>query len=374
MDAGLGGAKPEEPIMHPIVRFFTVIAITILLALSGAAVAAESSRPDPWITTKVKMSLLSSDRVDGLDVNVDTVDGRVTLHGTVDSADARAGAEELARGIEGVRDVRNLLQIGEDAEAQAAEVSDDELRQRIETVLQRDQALEDSDIEVQSVNDGVVVLAGEASTLSAHRRALEDVAAVEGVRHVASEIESPDELADAEIWAEGRMDDGEQDTSRAARDLWITTKTKVALMTDDQAPGLGLNVDTHDGVVTLFGTVATDAQRQAAAQRARQVEGVKRVENELQVVPEAEQERVAQSDERIREAIVQRLEERSDLEDASIEVAVSDGVARLAGTVKGRGDHLTALTVAGDAQGVQSVVDDLRVEPPAVSAGPSDAE
>lgn len=352
----------------------STITVFAIAAVALPALAAETSRPDPWITTKVKMSLLTSDQVEGMDVNVDTVDGRVTLHGTVETAQQKASAEELARDIEGVREVRNLLQVGAGEEAARAAVSDEELKSRVETVLERDQALEGSEIEVQSVNDGVVVLAGEAQTLSAHRRALEDVAAVEGVRHVASEIESPDQLGDAEIWQEGEMS-GERGTARAAEDLWITTKAKVALMTDDEAPGLGLNVDTRKGVVTLFGTVSSEQAKQAAAERVRGLEGVKSVENELQVVPEAEQEQVAESDDRIQSAIEERLAQRQDLEDADIDVAVADGVARLTGSVKGSAAHLTALTVAGDAQGVRSVVDDLRVEPaatPAVGAGPGE--
>ena len=80
-----------------------------LLALAPLAAAAEA--PDPWLTTKVKLSLLSSEGVDGLDVNVDTVDGRVTLHGTAATASERAQAEQLARQVQGVREVRNLIQV-----------------------------------------------------------------------------------------------------------------------------------------------------------------------------------------------------------------------------------------------------------------------
>ena len=55
---------------------------------------------------------------------------------------------------------------------------------------------------MQSVNQGAVRLAGTVPTLSAHARAVEVVTHVPGVRHVASDIHSPDTLADAEIWRE----------------------------------------------------------------------------------------------------------------------------------------------------------------------------
>lgn len=353
--------------MRTLHRCLVALAIAALLGLPAASFAVD--RPDPWITTKVKMALITADDVDGLDVNVDTVDGRVTLYGSVDEPIAKARAEELAGQVEGVREVRNLLQVTKVEEPTPGETTDAELRRQLETVLARDRALEDSDIEVRSVNQGVVLLGGEAATLSAHRRALEDAAAVEGVRSVESQIESPDQLGDEEIWAEDRAD-AERSGTQAARDLWITTKTKVELMTAEDVP-FGIHVDTRDGVVTLFGRVSSDAQKQAAGEAARRIEGVKGVENELQVVAEAAEEEVARNDERIEEAIQTRLAERTDLDDAEIDVDVADGVARLTGTVAGRTDHLTALTVARDAQGVEGLVDDLRVRAaPAVSAEP----
>jgi len=39
---------------------------------------------DAWLTTKVKMTLLTDDTVETLDINVDTFDGWVTLHAEVD--------------------------------------------------------------------------------------------------------------------------------------------------------------------------------------------------------------------------------------------------------------------------------------------------
>jgi len=60
---------------------------------------------------------------------------------------------------------------------------------------------------------------------------------------------------------------------------------------------------------------------------------------------------------------------RSDLSDASINVEVSNGVARLTGEVQGQLDHLAALTIAEATEGVRSVIDDLQVKPlPKVSA------
>lgn len=66
---------------------------------------------DAWITTKVKTMLLKDDIIKGLSVNVETSKGTVLLSGWVNSEAQIVHAEQVARGIEGVKSVRNDLQI-----------------------------------------------------------------------------------------------------------------------------------------------------------------------------------------------------------------------------------------------------------------------
>jgi osmotically-inducible protein OsmY len=329
-------------------------AAALWLAAPGAANAA----PDAWITTKVKMSLLTTEGVSATLVNVDTTDGRVTLHGGVRSEAEKSAAEQAAKKVQGVRELRNLLQVAQADEVPT--VADEQIREQVRTVLERDAALADSDIEVASVNKGVVLLSGTARTLSDHQRALEDAASVEGVRRVASQIQSPDVLADEEIWREGAYD-AEQADRNAARDLWTTSAAKLRLMLSDEAPALDVNVDTRNGVVTLFGMVPSEAAKEAAAAEVSKVDGVTSVRNLLQVVPESGQAAVKQSDDVIENAVETRLEGRSELQDAQIDVEVSNGVARLTGAVDTHGDRLTALTVARATSGVRAVSDALRL-------------
>jgi hyperosmotically inducible protein len=250
------------------------------------------------------------------------------------------------------------------ASRKANEVSDDALAKQVSTVLKRDKAMSSSDIEVKSVNKGVVVLAGEAKTLSAHRRALEDARAVPGVRQVASEIRSPDELGDAEIWDAGEHASTTDEMKGAASDAWITTKVKVRLLAEPGLSPIGVNVDTRAGVVTLFGTIPTQDLKARATAQARDVAGVKGVENELQVVPEVAAKRVEAKDEQVLAAVRQQLAARDALEDADIDVAVKNGVVRLTGTVATQSDRLTALTVARSTDGVGSVIDGLELKRP----------
>jgi len=342
--------------------------IVTVTALAFAAPAWAAARPDAWITTKAKISLLTTADVSGTAIHVDTTDGRVTLHGTVGSDQEKQKAAQVARGIEGVRDVRNLLQVVPEQSKDTMKVSDADLKAQVVAVLAKDGALQASSIRVESVNAGVVLLDGEAESLSAHRRAIEDAARVKGVARVESSIESPDELADAEIWQEGSADAHQAPENSAARDMWITSKAKMRLMANSDTPALEINVDTNAGIVTLFGTVPTEQAKQAAAAEVRKVSGVRSVQNDLQIVAEAKAERVAAEDEDVKAAIEKRLGARGDLEDSDIEVEVSNGVARLSGSVHSQVDRVTALTVARATSGVRAVLDELALDSPEVSA------
>ncbi|MGI9326467.1 MAG: BON domain-containing protein [Pseudomonadales bacterium] len=62
-------------------------------------------------------------------------------------------------------------------------------------------------------------------------------------------------------------------------DLAIGTKVKSKLLADGQVSGLRINVDVHQGVVTLRGPVPTEALGTHAAALAAGIKGVERVEN-----------------------------------------------------------------------------------------------
>lgn len=341
-----------------------VFGAALALTLAGAASAAQ--RPDAWVTTKVKMSLLTSEGVSASNVHVDTVDGRVTLHGSVPTQAEKSRAEEVAGLVEGASEVRNLLQVVSPKQEAKTDRTDAQVQENVKASLKADRALADSSISVQSVNKGVVLLSGKAQTLSDAYRAVDVSSRVPGVRRVASEIQSPDTLGDAELWRDGAYDAAVYEKS-TARDTWITTAAKVRLIANSETPGFDINVDTNNGIVTLFGIVASPQAKRAAEAEVRKVGGVKNVVNDLQIVAEAKQERVEQKDDQISKAIQTRYDAIDGLDDSKIGIAVSNGVTRLTGTVASRGDQVAALTVARSTAGVVRVIDELRLEP-AVSA------
>ncbi len=67
----------------------------------------DSNEPvtDTWITTKVKGDLLVSESTPGRDISVETVNGVVTLSGTVASKQEHDDAITKAKAIKGVKSV-----------------------------------------------------------------------------------------------------------------------------------------------------------------------------------------------------------------------------------------------------------------------------
>lgn len=95
-----------------------LLATAVLMSgmLAGCSVFRGESTPgqyvdDVAITAKVKTELLDSGKVDGLDVNVDSTNGKVRLSGYASSAAESRTAAQIARNVDGVKSVDNELKI-----------------------------------------------------------------------------------------------------------------------------------------------------------------------------------------------------------------------------------------------------------------------
>ncbi len=77
-------------------------------------------------------------------------------------------------------------------------------------------------------------------------------------------------------------------------DAQVASDVQNKINGDSSIPDKQLNINANNGVVTLTGTVASDAARNAAANDAAQVEGVKTVVNNLEVAPASAANQTAQ--------------------------------------------------------------------------------
>ena len=161
------------------------ISLAIALMVAGAFTASADTK-DPWLTTKAKIALLTTEGVSVTGINVDTVDGKITIHGKVSTAAEKTKAEETIRSLDGVKSVNNLLQVVPQDQKKRFDIKDSDVKDRVEASLKAADKM--GDIKVASVNKGVVLLSGNTPSLEQKLLVIERVYTVDGVQRVASEI------------------------------------------------------------------------------------------------------------------------------------------------------------------------------------------
>ena len=157
---------------------------------------------DGWLTMKIHAQFVTEDALEGSDIDVDTVNGVVTLSGRVASEAGRTRAVTIAKTTEGVKNVVDKLRIAKTGEKDAVggaketgreasgtakqggrTVNDGYVKSKIYSQFVTENALEDSDIDI-AVKSGVVTLSGTVATAAARTRAVELAKQTEGVKSV----------------------------------------------------------------------------------------------------------------------------------------------------------------------------------------------
>jgi len=140
---------------------------------------------DSWLTSKTKIALFSDSRVKGRDVSVETTNGKVFLRGKVDSQEAKTAAGDVAKNIEGVKSVKNDLQVVAPTARKAVQANDKEITKAVERRFDKDANLKKVDVRTDA---GVVVLSGEVPNISMSAKASEMAHQVDGVQAVKNEL------------------------------------------------------------------------------------------------------------------------------------------------------------------------------------------
>jgi hyperosmotically inducible protein len=191
-------------------------------------------------------------------------------------------------------------------------------------------------------------------------------------------------------------------------DTGITSAVKSKMAADDTVKASEINVDTHNHVVTLNGTVGSKAERERAVMIARNTKGVNSVIDDLRVGPVAtsgtfdrdrsgdrdrdysesaqqtgrdakektestahdakvksehatEKTGEVLSDAAITSTIKTKFLAESGVPGTTINVDTNNHVVTLTGTVKSKAEAAKAVTIARETKGVKRVIDHLKV-------------
>lgn len=90
-----------------------MLAAIAALACTAGTRTVDERVSDAVITSTVQQRLATDQTLQGAAIDVATAEGVVTLVGRVSSEEHRVRAETLARSVEGVRNVRNLVRVND---------------------------------------------------------------------------------------------------------------------------------------------------------------------------------------------------------------------------------------------------------------------
>jgi osmotically-inducible protein OsmY len=142
---------------------------------------------DASITASVKSRLLWNDTTDGLDIEVDTMNRRVTLTGDATTQAEKDLATRLAASTDGVRGVENRIVIKPSTKPNPdnadERISDAWITAKVKSSLLVSKNVDGLDLTVET-KDGVVTLGGGASSTAERDLAVEIAKDIKGVKGV----------------------------------------------------------------------------------------------------------------------------------------------------------------------------------------------
>lgn len=368
--------------------------------------------PDREIRNRVEHALFQDPATEAYQVQVSVDDGRVTLSGEVDSWAEKRLAETVASNVIGVTGVENKVQMGEPIVRPDDEMQR-EIQRRLETSVLVDAGLLDVDVKSGVVKlSGVVGSAAERWYAKANawvdgisrvdaeevdvewwdrerfRRDASDLvekdgALVEAVQDALRvdprvKAEGVEVVADrGDVTLSGNVPSlgGKLAAERTARNTVGVFRVRNHLMVE---PGQEVNDDdlekrierafdyspyvddfegsirVEDGYVTLSGTVKNHHEKRQAEQVAQRVQGVRYVENDLDVY----WRKIEEID--LKQDVESELFWNVFVDDDGIDVAVEKGVVNLTGEVDDFRAYREASEAALDA-GARAVVNRLQI-------------
>jgi hyperosmotically inducible protein len=266
-----------------------VLAASIALAtasISGIAVADTTSQNiiEARQESQIWTTYALSPYLRAQDLKVSVHGGKATLTGIVDESVNKDLAKEIALGVEGVKEVDNLIVVQADYVAPASsssrtfgDVMDDSA---ITTAIKSKLAWSKN---TDGLSTNVVTKAGRVTLQgTANSAAVKDLTGrmalnTRGVVAVDNQLVVNASPTMAETAKDGAKD-AAKETQQEIKDSWITTKVKSTLLYSRNVDGSSIEVNTKGGIVTLNGKLNSGAERALAIELADNIRGVKSVD------------------------------------------------------------------------------------------------
>jgi len=206
--------------------------------------------------------------------------------------------------------------------------------------------LKGDDIKIES-RDGAVTLTGIVAKNYHKSLAQETVADLPGVKSVDNKLEV------------------KGDPPTANSDAWLRDKVKATLLFHRSVSADTTEVDVKDGIVILRGDADSQAQKELTTEYAKDVEGVKDVNNEMTVPSPSKKTRTAGEkidDASITAQVKMTLLYHRSTSALNTSVTTKKGVVTLGGKASNAAELNLATKLANDVNGVKRVKNRMTIE------------
>ena len=243
---------------------FAVAAAVVFIA-STPVLASETDKDiEPaFKNTYVYRTYLKDDAI-----STEAKEGVVTLSGTVSDEFHKALAQEAVLSLPGVISVDN--QLATKAEV-AADNADTWISRKVKFTLLLHRNVNAGQTAVE-VNNGIVTLTGQASSVAQKDLTTEYVNDIDGVKVVNNNMTVAAAPVMAEQTAGEKMDDAS-----------VIAQVKTALLIHRSTSATKTKVESRDGVVTLTGIAKNAAEISLVTKLVSDIQGVNSVKNEMTV-------------------------------------------------------------------------------------------
>lgn len=230
-----------------------------------------------WTTYALSPYLRAND----IKVSVDA--GKATLTGTVEEDVNKDLATAIAKGVSGIKEVDNKIEVLADYKPSATgrgygdQIDDLTITSTVKSKLLWSKYTDSQSITVET-EAGRVTLIGTADTEEAKALASRLATGTHGVKSVDNKL-----VVNKTPGATGMAKASTKELSKTISDSWITTKVKSTFIYSRNINSSDINVSTNAGVVTLSGKVDSGVERALAIELAQNIRGVKSVQSKALV-------------------------------------------------------------------------------------------
>jgi hyperosmotically inducible protein len=243
---------------------YSILSAVASVAIISIITPLHANEADDAVESSFKKSFVYKAYLDREHIKISSKNGVVTLSGHVSNESYKPIAQSTAESLPGVKSVENLIEISGNPPVKN---SDAWIKMQLQTalVLHRNVNAGKTDI---YVNNGEVVLRGEAASHAQKELTTEYAKDISGVKDVKNEMTIPS---------------ADQTLGEKIDDASVTAQLKMALMLHRSTSAIRTNISTNNGVVTLSGKAKNASEKDLVSKIAQDVKGVVGLVNNMTI-------------------------------------------------------------------------------------------